>query len=458
MYASQSYLGSAFSGFLYTEISSLKKHSPIAPSRLDHGFGIPKRRMEVCSSTQLSRNYSLFKEEYGKYGEGDINSTCMKEVLIYGSLNKMEYYPELAGILNLFRESVGYSYTAHFVCPNKCAIGLRVGMEKEHFVNKDVVLFGMLPKNFVGQLDFLSTIKPTQGQTWIYYSTETPLRVLRWVQDMKLKDIRYHKLMTYHMDSEMPRPFGYFVENHNSNVTDELPNFAKNKTRLIAWMASNCEEIFWSRSMLVEHLMEHVHIDIYGRCGGFSLRCMPRDSDKCNWMLSKYKFYLALANSECRHYITEKTWRTALQHNIVPIIYGAPKVDIERFAPPNSYIHISDFPSIAELANYLQILDKNDTLYNKFFEWKLKGRVVSNFPPRPSIFCDMLSNSAPDPIATQESKKPCLKGPSLKSLGTSSWWRTCRYDVDMTTAVYTKNPKLAVQYKKWKPWNVTDFR
>ena len=463
--------GFCFSWLLIYRNLVPSSHSPIAPSRINHGFGLPKLprlngdEVDCSSSTSvhLNRNYTRFNEEYGEYGSGTLNDTmCMKEILIYGTLNKMEDYPELAGILNLFRESVGYSYTAHFVCPNRCAIGLRIGIERAYFVNKDAVIFGMLPKDFVGHLDVLSTIEPLQNQTWIYYSTEPPFRILRWVEDMSLQNIRYHKLMTYHMNSEIPYPFGYFVKYNKSEISRiadrEMPNFAANKTRLIAWMVSNCEEVFWSRFMLVENLMEYMHIDIYGRCGNPALRCLPRDSEECNWMLTKYKFYLALANSECRHYITEKVWRISLQHNIIPVIYGAPKVDVERFAPPHSYIHVSDFSSVEDLANYLLLLDKNDALYNAYFEWKIAGRVVSNFPPHPNLFCDILSNTqsitVQNPVA--KSKKPCADNMRLKSLGTSPWWRTCRYDVDMTTAVYTRNPKLMALYKKWKPWNVTD--
>ena len=431
-----------------------RQHFSIAPSRLTHGFGLPKLSVNEAvyhneKSTRLDKNFTRFELDYGKYGKGVLTQTnCLTEILIFGSINNMVHYPELAPVLNLFRENVGFSDTAHVMCPDNCVVGVRVATEKEYFSNMDVILLGMLPKNFGGQLDSLSAIKPTQGQTWIYYSTESPLRVLRWVQDMELQNIRYHKSMTYHMDSEIPQPFGYFVQSNTSRkVYDEgLPNFAKNKTHLIAWMVSNCDEIFWSRSMFVEDLMVYIHVDVYGRCG--SLKCTPRDSEECDWMLSKYKFYLALANSECRHYITEKFWKTALKHNIVPVIYGAPKTDVDRFAPPNSYIHIADFSSTEELANYLTLIDKNDTLYNSFFEWKKRGYVRTNFPPQPSLFCDILSH-------LDSNQEPKMK---LQTLGESPWWRTCRYDVTMTSAVYTKHQKLAVQYKKWKPWNVTDPR
>ena len=52
---------------------------------------------------------------------------------------------------------------------------------------------------------------------------------------------------------------------------------------------------------------------------------------------------------------------------------GARKQDYAAVAPPNSYIHVEDFTSAAELAQYLIKLDRNDDLYNQYFRWKDTG-------------------------------------------------------------------------------------
>lgn len=41
-----------------------------------------------------------------------------------------------------------------------------------------------------------------------------------------------------------------------------------------------------------------------------------------------------------------------------------------RVAPSHSYINALDFPSIRHLADYLNVLDQNDDLYNEYFWWK----------------------------------------------------------------------------------------
>ncbi|VDP25238.1 unnamed protein product [Soboliphyme baturini] len=56
---------------------------------------------------------------------------------------------------------------------------------------------------------------------------------------------------------------------------------------------------------------------------------------------------------------------------------GAPKEDYERIAPPHSFVHVEDFASPRQLAEYLLKLDKNDTLYNSYFQWKSKGEFIN---------------------------------------------------------------------------------
>jgi len=50
----------------------------------------------------------------------------------------------------------------------------------------------------------------------------------------------------------------------------------------------------------------------------------------------------------------------------------------KQFAPPHSYINALDFPSVKELADYLSLLDKNDTLYNQYFWWKEHYEIRNN--------------------------------------------------------------------------------
>ena len=55
---------------------------------------------------------------------------------------------------------------------------------------------------------------------------------------------------------------------------------------------------------------------------------------------------------------------------------GARPEDYADIAPPHSYIHVDDFRSTRDLADYLNILDVNDTAYNEYFRWKSDLAVV----------------------------------------------------------------------------------
>lgn len=56
---------------------------------------------------------------------------------------------------------------------------------------------------------------------------------------------------------------------------------------------------------------------------------------------------------------------------------GARPEDYESSAPFNSYIHVDEFGSPAELAEYLKLLDTNDELYNSYFKWKGTGEFIN---------------------------------------------------------------------------------
>lgn len=135
----------------------------------------------------------------------------------------------------------------------------------------------------------------------------------------------------------------------------------KNRTKKIAWFSSHCPT-HSRREDYVAELSKYIQVDIYGKCG--PLKCLTRNDKRCEVLLDEYKFYLAMENSLCPDYVTEKFYR-ALDRNVIPIVYGG--ADYTEYAPPNSYINVADFPSPKALAEYLLLLDSNDALYMNYF-------------------------------------------------------------------------------------------
>jgi Glycosyltransferase family 10 (fucosyltransferase) C-term len=57
---------------------------------------------------------------------------------------------------------------------------------------------------------------------------------------------------------------------------------------------------------------------------------------------------------------------------------GARLEDYERAAPYKSFIHVDQFAGPQQLAEYLHILDKDDTKYNEYFQVTVYNRELNN--------------------------------------------------------------------------------
>ena len=140
-----------------------------------------------------------------------------------------------------------------------------------------------------------------------------------------------------------------------------------------------------------------------------------------------YKFYLAFENSNCMDYITEKFFDTGLQQNILPIVMGASEDEYSRYAPQRSYIHVDEFKTPAELAQYLHVLDKNDELYNSYFQWKGTGRVEYGHK---QFICEMCAKLHDEQFMSTpswyEDVNEWWRGPGVCTSG--SW-----HNIDITT-------------------------
>ncbi len=65
-----------------------------------------------------------------------------------------------------------------------------------------------------------------------------------------------------------------------------------------------------------------------------------------------------------RRYITEKLGR-GLLNRLLPVVLGATLDEVTTVAPGNSFLHVDNFTSPRQLAEYLHYLDKNDDAYNR---------------------------------------------------------------------------------------------
>jgi len=193
-----------------------------------------------------------------------------------------------------------------------------------------------------------------------------------------VSDIKIHANWseTYRVDSVLVAPYERFTPYSKFTELPKIPirNFAKGKTKRVAWFVSNCKAKN-NRFEYVKELQKYITVDIYGGCG--KLKCKRTNKGCFKMLQTDYKFYLSFENTNCKDYITEKLYWNAYQNDVVPIVMGAHPNDYKRVAPPRSYIHVDMFHSAKQLAEYLKFLDKNDDLYNSYFLWKNTGDFIN---------------------------------------------------------------------------------
>ena len=220
--------------------------------------------------------------------------------------------------------------------------------------------------------DYPYVASRSKHQLFIMVSDESP----QWrFSGYKLPyyDNFFNLTMTYRLDSDIYWPYGEVEILPNAPQTPEeietakrnmSRNYAAGKSKLAVWFVSHCKTDS-RREFYVHLLKQHANIDIFGKCG--KPFCPFDQLNDCYERIEiDYKFYLSLENSLCRDYITEKFFNL-LDRNIVPVVYGAG--DYEKVAPPHSYIDALKYTP-QQLAEYLNMLDKNDTAYNEYFWWK----------------------------------------------------------------------------------------
>ena len=115
------------------------------------------------------------------------------------------------------------------------------------------------------------------------------------------------------------------------------------------------------RLNFIKELNKYKTIDMGGR---YNNNIGGRIKDKIKF-LSSYKFSIAMENSECDGYISEKIIDSFLAGTI-PIYYGNYMVD--EYINPKSYILIRDEKDMYQKIEYIKMIDNDDEKYKKFLK------------------------------------------------------------------------------------------
>ena len=227
------------------------------------------------------------------------------------------------------------------------------------FQNAKVVVFHPYDFNF----KHLPRERP-KGQLWVWLNLEPP----KYVKYLGKTNGHFNYTASYKTNSDIFLPYGYFIEKPNFTFHNKYLKPFDQRNHSVCWIVSNWKSTF--RNSYYEKLKEFINIDVYTG--------LPRDKNiynKCEH-LSQCKFYLSFENSNHSDYITEKLWYNAYQCGAIPIVLGTVKSDyLKQNIPSDSIIHVDDFSSPEELANYIRRVENNMTLYESYFNWR-KGRDI----------------------------------------------------------------------------------
>ncbi|ELU00220.1 hypothetical protein CAPTEDRAFT_151385 [Capitella teleta] len=220
-----------------------------------------------------------------------------------------------------------------------------------------------------------------QDQRFTFMSMESPANSMM-PMDRSISTM-FNLTMTYMSSSDIVVKYGDVVR--RKTPFPDI-NYAKTKSRGTLWYVSNCfTEGSIIRWEFVKDLRQLVDVDVFGLCGDpdpcmLNIKKMRRRNATCSKEMEKsYRFYLAMENSLCVDYITEKFWY-ALNNDMVPIVMGASIEEYQKVAPPLSFIHVNQFASVEELSAHLIYLQVNDDAYNQYMTWK------RNFTVRQNVF------------------------------------------------------------------------
>ncbi len=230
-----------------------------------------------------------------------------------------------------------------------------------------------------------------QSQRWILSNEESPVH-----------SPDYHKFnglftwtMTYKHDSDIWYPYGIVKLGQHRSGFDPNVNYLSGRNKSIVTFISNCNG---HRLEMVKALTKYIDVDIYGLCG-------KACGNTCWSLLKGYKFFLAIENSICKEYISEKPYRNGYDHDIVPVIFSGANLSDPDVVPQGSCIDATKFTSAEKLADYLKQVGSDPKLYNKFFEWRAiwtTSDFVMNSPEFACRICKKLHESDNTSIKTYE--------------------------------------------------------
>ncbi|OXA64689.1 Glycoprotein 3-alpha-L-fucosyltransferase A [Folsomia candida] len=300
-----------------------------------------------------------------------IKNVKRKKILVYlepnpgdqyfftGNKLKCPYAPEFEDKCDLVLENMGWRHL------------LKNHPSKSHYRKLGIDAVIGIRNGYWGQDTEFWNSEPTfpPNVQQIFYVFESPCHTAS-----AQLGINNALLASYWRGADIPIPYRHFTKDatyHYNNNGESIEDINHEDVRKLAVaLISNCVSVKNDRMGYIQQLRKYIPVDVFGQCRSTHQNTCPPGRDCLEYLGSQYKFYLAFENCNCEDYITEKLFVNGLQYKMVPVVMGAAPENYKSVAPPHSFIHVNDFASPQQLANYLKLLDKNETLFAKYGEWR----------------------------------------------------------------------------------------
>ena len=209
------------------------------------------------------------------------------------------------------------------------------------------------------------SLRPS-NQVWVYFNMESPVNIGEF--DRTPNIINWTMTYIRGSDIHVSGDYGSVRPGTYMGGFDPNKNYLESKSKFAVAVISNC--LAGYRMKVVNALANYTDLDLFGDCGLSKPLCPGNQSNEDCWEHMKdYKFYLSFENSACKDYVTEKFYRNALAHAVVPVVLGGANYSDVEIAPPGSYIDASKFSTVRELGEFLKKESSDQTFYNKYFRW-----------------------------------------------------------------------------------------
>ncbi|XP_053369138.1 4-galactosyl-N-acetylglucosaminide 3-alpha-L-fucosyltransferase 9-like [Clarias gariepinus] len=307
---------------------------------------------EVLTDECLKTSKEKFVQKSNK--TETLDDFLVKQQQLINKPNTIEEYKEIDDIIMLIWTWPGdYKFSGE-ACISEFGIpGCQITDDRSQYDKAHGVMFHQ--RDISRDLQNLLKMPRPLHQKWVWLNMESPSNSKRWPE----LDGLFNLTSNYRRDSDVWVPVGKIVEAPEKNNTFKIPP----KDKLVCWIVSNWKAKY-ERVRYFNELSKHIKIEAYGR--HFN---RPISRDDYNKILKSCKFYLSFENSIHKDYFTEKVFNP-LKLGTVPVVLGPPRQNYEEFIPPDSFIHVNDFKSPQKLAEHLMFLDKNQKVYEQYFNWR----------------------------------------------------------------------------------------